>query len=876
MPKASPLQSNFTGGEFSALTSARVDAERYRNGLETCKNYIPLIQGPVSRRPGTYFVGETKGSAKARLVPFEFSTTQAYMLEFSDLAIRFYKDRAQILESAQNISSITQATPGVFTVTGHGYSTGDYVYLTGISGMTVLNGRVYVVFKVTNDTFRLTDSLISNSFIDTSALSAASGGTVARLYTLTTTYAEADLFQLEFTQSTDTVYITHPNYAPRKLTRTGHTSWTLSTIDFLDGPYITPVTSGTTLTTSGGTGIGASVTVTASNITNINGGTGFQTTDVGRLIRLQNSATSIQWVKITAYTSTTVVTAVVKGTSVLPSDPKAYTTWALGLWSDTTGYPACSTFHEDRLCFFGSKAAPQRVDCSRSGDYENFALTDPDGTVPDDAALAFTMNSSSVNAGNWLISGEKGLFAGTRSSEWIVRPSVQGEALTPGNIKADEISGYGSKQVTPVKIGNRIFFVQRTGKIIRELGYEYESEGAKAPNRTIVAPHITKSGIVQMAHQKEPQSIVWCVRTDGVLAAMTYEREEDSLTVGWHRHVLGGVDANGNPAIVESVAIIPSPDGDNYDVWFSVKRYVDNEYRRYVEYLTRIFDSEEGTDQQEAICVDSALTYDNPVDIEEIDVTVNPPVVSSTAHGLSDGDRIRIDDLYEYGGALSRLSGKDFIVANKTTDEFELANVPGASIDLNFTDEAPISPPGFTFGEGSVFRKYVTEIGGLYHLAGQTVSICADGAPQNDQEVERGASTPGYIGTDQGTITLDQPAVRVHVGLAYQSDLKMLRLEAGAADGTARGKLQRTHKLGIMFKDMGAFSYGTDFDDMYTEDFRTPEDSMSEATPLFSGIWAQEFESDYSTENQLCIRQDTPVPGTILAIGPQLHTEDAA
>jgi len=99
VPKVSPIKNNFTAGEVSPLLGARIDFVKYKNALEICENAIPLKEGPVVNRPGTHYVatGKAAGITAWRLVPFEFSITQAYILEFGDVYIRFYRNNGQIL-----------------------------------------------------------------------------------------------------------------------------------------------------------------------------------------------------------------------------------------------------------------------------------------------------------------------------------------------------------------------------------------------------------------------------------------------------------------------------------------------------------------------------------------------------------------------------------------------------------------------------------------------------------------------------------------------------------------------------------------------------------------------------------------------------------
>jgi hypothetical protein len=836
MPKVSALQSSFSGGEFSPLLYGRVDSDRYKTALKTCLNYYPTVQGGLTRRPGTKFVSELKDSSKkARLQSFEFSTTQAYMLEFGNLYIRFYKDNAPITFAAKTITGATAANPVVITSNAHGFSNGDKIRIDSVVGMTQLNNREFTVANVAANTFEL-------SGINGTAFTAyASGGTASQIVEVTSTYTEAEVFDLKFTQSADVLYIAHPSHAPRKLSRTSHTAWSLADIGFLDGPYFSTNATATTLTPSATTGLG--VTITASAITGINSGTGFQTTDVGRFIRIKHGAVW-GWAIIVTRVSTTVVTADIQSAFGATT---GVTSWRLGLWSATTGYPSAVVFHEDRLFFSGASGSPQRFDGSKSGDYENFAPTDTAGTVAADNAVGFSLNANDVNAMQWMASDEKGLLSGTNGGEWVIRASSQNEALSPTNISAKRATSYGSEDVQPVQVGKSAIFVQRSGRIIRELTYFYDVDGFRATDLTQLSEHVTQSGIVQLAYQKTPQSFVWCVRQDGVLATMTYDRDVDSLKVGWHRHIIGGQsDAAGSDAIVESVATIPSADGSRQEAWIIVKRYINGSVKRYVEYITKIF--EDVDEQRDAYFVDGGLTYDNPKTITGI-TKANPCVVTSAAHGFSNGDKVLITDVL----GMSDVNSNTYLIANVAANTFQLHDLE---------DNAINSTAFNTYVSGGEVRKLVSTVSGLNHLEGETVSILGDGAAQPEATVTK------------GVVTLSDRAATVHIGYRYNSDGEMLRLEAGAADGTALGKTRRTHRVGMLLHRTLGMAIGPDFDHLDTITFRRTSDPLTRAVGLFSGIISETVDFDYDMENHVCWRQSQPLPSTVLAIMPQMVTQD--
>lgn len=609
MGRESYLQDSFNAGELSPLLLGRTTIQKRGNGLYSCLNWLPLVQGGLTRRPGTSMLKEVKFSDKAtRIFAFQYSVTQTYQLEFGAGYIRFFAVHGILTQAGQTISAITKASPAVLTYAGGDtYANDDRVYVTDVGGMTQVNNREFIVKNVNagTNTFELyerfggADVAVDSTNYDTFT----SGGTVAEVFEVTTAFTEADLANIRVVQSADVLYILHPDHPPQQLVRVSALSWTLSDVLLTDGPYDTQNTTTTTMTPSAATGSG--VTLTASSTTGINGGLGFQSTDVGRLIRLQEGSVW-GYVEITGWTSTTVVTVTVHSTL---TNVNAKTVWRMGIWSDTTGYPTCGVFHEDRLWLGGAAAYPQRVDGSRTGLYGNFSPSATNGTVADDNAVAFTMNSNDVNNLRWLASTDKGLAAGTERGEWLLRPSSLGEAITPTNIAGKPTTTHGSDDVEPVKSGKAILFVQRAGRKLRELVYVFEVDGFKAPDMTVLAEHITAPSISRLAYLEQPQALVFAPRADGVLLGFTYERDQD--VVGWHRHELGGQsDAAGTLIpVVEDLASTPDPDGTADELYMIVKRYVNGAVRRYVELLTPLWAF--GDAQEDAVHLDCSWTTVN-------------------------------------------------------------------------------------------------------------------------------------------------------------------------------------------------------------------------------------------------------------------------
>ena len=667
MPRTTLALTSFVSGELGAKLDGRTDFNKYNTGAKTLENFLIHPQGAATRRVGTQFIAEVKDSSKkTRIIPFEFSTVQTYVLEFGNTYMRVYKDKGQVL----------------------------------------------------------------------------SGGSA---FEISTPYLEAELFEIKFAQSADILYITHPNHAVRKLSRTGHTSWTLTECSFTDGPYLSENTTSTTLTPSGTSG---SVNITASASL-------FAATDVGRLVSFSNGRA-----KITGFTSATVVAATTQDDF---DNTNAVTAWKLGAFSGTTGHPSCVSFFEQRLVFAGTNSEPQTLYFSKSGDYENMTT----GTNADDA-MVYTIASNQVNRIRYLKS-QRTLIVGTTGGEFTVSADGTDAAITPTNIVIKKQSSYGTANVDAIPAGNSVLFLQKAKRKIRELSYNFDTDGYVAPDLTILNDIVTKSGITEMAYQQEPDSILWCVRDDGILAGLTYQRSEN--VIAWHRHKLGGTFGAGASAtgfgVVESVASISGQLTED-EFYVIVKRTINGATKRYVEVFAP-FDFDE-TDATDFRFVDSHLTYS--------------------------------------GSATTTLSG-------------------------------------------------------LAHLEGQTVSVLADGATHADKVVS------------SGQISLDRSTTKAVVGLAYDSVLQTMRIEGGAAEGTSQGKTKRISKVVLrLFETVGA-KVGPTLNQLETIPFRTASSLMSNPVDtLLAGDKEIEFRDDYNTDGFIFVKQDQPLPLSILAIYPTVVTSD--
>lgn len=509
MPRVVPVQTNFTAGELSPRLLGREDISRYAAGCALLENFLVMPHGGATRRTGSVYTAEVKDSSKrVRLIDFQHSIEQAYVIELGDLYARFYRNNGQI-----------ESSPGV-------------------------------------------------------------------PYEIVTEFPEANLFELQYAQTADVMYITSANHWPRKLTRTGHTAWAISEVVFTDGPWLPDNTTAITMQPSATSG---AITITASSAY-FDANMAPVGTEPGALIGITHGATR-GVARITGFTSSTLVNATVL---IAFGATTAQTTWREGAWSTYRGFPRAVSFFEQRLYFGGSSYQPQTLWGSAVGAYEDMT---PGSN--DDDAVTYTIASHTMNAIQWLRAKDV-LFIGTAGGEFIAGdPSAP---LTPTNVRITPQTEFGSAYVMPVVASNVVLFLSRARRKVRELSFEFADDAYRAPDVSLLAEHITASGITQFAYAKEPDSVVWAVRSDGVLLGFTYDREQE--IIAWSRHTLSGV--------VESVACIPvdtAAGTEGYDqTWVVVNRTIDGATKRYVEYLSTPFEFVE--DIADAFFVDSGLTYD--------------------------------------------------------------------------------------------------------------------------------------------------------------------------------------------------------------------------------------------------------------------------
>lgn len=872
------VQTNWTSGAVSPRFKGRPDVGKFQNAALIIENALVFPLGGIANRSGTRFVIEAKNQASATtLFPFEFSDIQAYVIEAGVNYFRFYRNQGQIV--APNVTaSITNGTfdadisgwtnrsagsGAIAFDTDHmnlvGAGTGNEaraeqnISITETSTVHVLrfevdgtlgkfvnvrigstSGAVNILaeaaFGIGHHCVEFTPGA-SNAFLqfrnDESASTTLQIDDVSLVdnaaVEIGSPFAAADLPDFNISQSADTAYLAHSTYAPYKLTRSGHSSWSLTKVNFGTNPFTT-----------------------------------------------------------------------------------------------STTYPAAVGFFEERLVFGGTTDNPNKLWFSKAGDFENM---DPASGDPADAIIV-TIADGEVNIIRWFETNGGIMVIGTLGAEYLVSRQDRTEALNPDNIKIEPQTNYGVRQAHAARVNNTVIFVQRLGHKIREFVFDFESDAYVAPDLLLLAEHFGKGATLEdLEYSQDPTSVLWCRRSDGILLGATLERRQE--VIAWHNHKIAGTDGARSYGYIESITKIPGATHD--ELWLCVRRTINGGTKRYIEFFEEEFSTivnslgdNDPADLEDAFFIDSGVTIDNPVTISGL-TAADPPVVTATGHGFTDGDKVRINDVVgmtEVNGnsyfvarkttntfqavlttggktisaatranpcvvtatahgfsnadvigifnvlGMTELNGLTYKVKNKTTNTFEITNLSDANINsTGFTAytsagkayNAENSSAFTAYSSDGVVRKFFTAISGLDHLEGEALAVLVDGAVHPALTVSSGA------------VTLATAGVKVQLGLGYTTDIESLPIDVQSRSVNSDGQLQSISNVIFRLHNTIGFSYGQDRADLTQQEFRKTNDPMSSSVPLFSGDKDVGFPPGWKRDLTIIIQQTQPLPLTLLS-----------
>lgn len=712
MPTIRPIQPSFSGGEYSPAIYARVDINKYHTGLKKLRNFIIHPTGGASNRPGTRYVATAKSANTACIVQeFIFSQTQKYILEIGDEYIRFYTSGAQI-----NVTSTDYASWS----SGTAYEVGDYVTYNGSTVYYAIQAgtnqqpdtqtdywtaqTIYEIpapyastdlsdlrFETSGDTIFITHPDYQTRLLqrygntdwrlslyepdDGPFMPENTDESISLNVSAVTGSVSLSAASAYFDTLHVGAYFKLKHYVDSQKAEYGFTSVIASSSIscFRTWRFVTHGTWTGDIAVEKSTDGGTTWTTLRSykgfNDVNVddNGTEDVEGNPYPFLVRMKmtgyNSGTCNAIIttdgffqdgviKITDYHSTTSCTATVIQDVGATTNT---TSWNEGSWSDYRGWPAHARFYQDRLVFAATYDEPMTLWMTQTANYFSFFRYSP---LLDTDGITTRLPSRQLNVINGLVAFKR-LVALTSASIWSIGP-VSGSTMTPTSFTTEVEEYTGSSGINPVVIGNEAFYMQEHGHVVRNISFDFSSDGFVGADVNILSEHLfDRWTITDMVFQRDPNRIVWMLRSDGKLVGLTYLKDQEVIGFHWHDT---GVDYGDT---FESIAVIPS---DGFDeLWVVASR--ENGY--FIERMTLRMESVDCSGEQQytaqnQIFLDSAVSYDNPIDISSITVNQSSGEVTITlasGHGLSVGDTVFIDCVK----GMTELNGKRYTLTCSPT-----------------------------------------------------------------------------------------------------------------------------------------------------------------------------------------------------------------
>ncbi len=409
---------------------------------------------------------------------------------------------------------------------------------------------------------------------------------------LDTPYSAEDIHQIKYIQSADVLYLVHPGIQPHILSRTTST-WQLNIIKFTSN--ITPPTINTN-NSSSSSKEQYKITALSNN--------GFYESLPSEVIH-QSLNQKIEWASV----ENADLYAVYKNKNGIfgfigyTTDEKNLSFIDDGIMPDTThappqlrnpfennNNPSTITFHEQRLIFASSTTSPQTVWMSRSGSYHNMNVSMPS---QDDDSITFTIASRQVNAIEHLVS-LKDLIILTSAGIWKTTSTDYGP-ITPTSLRIQQYKyGHGAANIPPIIIGNSVIYICNGGSRIYELSHSEQGDNYIIIDLTLLSTHLFEGyKIVDWTYARDPHSIIWCVRDDGILLGLTYLQEHK--VYAWHQHSTEG----------KFLAVTSIKEGQEDAVYFVVERQIDSQPKYFIEK----FESRSFQKKSDGVFLDCHMKY---------------------------------------------------------------------------------------------------------------------------------------------------------------------------------------------------------------------------------------------------------------------------
>lgn len=898
----SSIQRSFAGGIIGPELAGRAEQTKYQTGLKDALNVIIQRYGSVTNRPGTTFIAEARygDTYPVRLIKFVYSNEQTYILEFGHLYMRVYRDGGAVVPSATAWSSGTTYLAGdmaslsgttYYCILGHlnqsppnatywapmtagfyeiptPYDSADVRALQYVQSADVVT-LVHPDYapRELRRTGHTAWTMQSKGFAPTverpTTCTGTAGGAGTGTYRYRVTSYDPTTQEESYTGRQAAKTITAATNAnPCVITSTSHGYSTGDEV-YIDGIVgMTELNGRNFVITKVGTNSYSLNSEDATGYTAYtSGGSGYRT-----LIRINLAAAPTSgaphvltwdhmddgynyWVyKYDNGTYEFIGEAPgVDGASTITfndtnigGDASLTPPGEFDGFAQAGDYPSACSYVQQRLALANTTDRPERVWMSQIGNFSNFSRSTP---IQSDDAIEFQLAGRRVNAVRHLIEVGGKLIIMTDSSEWTVQGDSDG-VVRPASINPRQQGYDGASTVPPIVIGSTALYVQARGSLIRDLRYDYESDGYQGRDLTIFCPDLFDGfEIIAFDYQKTPHSVAWVVRDDGAMLGLTYVRDHDVW--GWHRHLTSDGDDT-----FEDVCTVP--EGNEDAVYVVVRRTIDGTATRYVER----FASRRFTDiAVDAYFVDSGLTYDGR----------NVGATTMTLTGGTAWDETEDLTCTASAATFAGSNVGDEVVfyvteADEDTGVEETARY--ACVITTYTSSTVVTvrpdralPVSIQAAATTDWALAVDTVTGLDHLEGRTVTALCDGSV-NPEAVVTG-----------GSITLSSPAVIAHVGLPYTSRMETLDAEDLQGE-TWSDKKRKIHAVGVRVKDTRGLWLGVDDGELVEHIDDSAEDFDDPILP-FTGLIEENVDTTWEKSGKIVIEQRDPLPMTVLAIIPK-------
>jgi len=905
----------FIAGELSESFLGRTDLTKYELGVKLARNFFVDYHGGLSTRAGTELCVPIEDDTYPTKM-FRFRATAGdYVLLFGHLYCRPIREGGYLLEAAKTITDITD---DVVTSAAHGYSSGDWVYISGVVGATEFNARYFEITVLDVNTFQLL--LPNGGTIDFSLYNLySSGGSVSRTVRITTPYLGTDLSDLSAEQKYDEVVLTSLDYARRKLTYASDTSWALALIT--SGSSVAAPT-GLTLTPSAAASAGVAFAVTAVVDGKETVASDYKTTELTVNYTATAGSLKVTWgavpgateyniyrslvlpigaditlaqelgylghsfgpqftdnnitpdftktpplyydpfadSTITAIEMTAIGSGYAKSGAVVVTDPNGtgfvgypvinaagnivsvvvvnggsgYTAPVVSFTGGGTLATATATVGEatgnnpriyrtfqQRGVYAGTNNLPMTIFASRPGETENM---DVSSVITAGDSYEFTLDAAEVKPIRHMLALRFGLLVFTENSISLLR-AEEGKAVSGINALAEPQAYKGTNGSPPVAIDLDVLFAQNQSSSLNAMMYTEYTNTFKIQDLSVLSNHLMGEGkeITRMEWVPEPHKLLYCLREDGALLTLTYEREQEVF--GWAQHWTRG--------LFKDCCAVNETAGDV--LYVTVKRKINGSWVQFVERIK----PRNQTITEDFWCVDCGLasTLLSPAaDLEASAHTGTGVTISASASVFSSGN---VGDIIYLGGGKAEVVGYtsgtviivDFL-RDITLLVPETTDVPQIVTSGNWEIATPIST-----------------VSGLWHLEGETVSVLSDGDAFLDQIVTN------------GSVTLDAPATKIKIGLPYKCQGQTLPIVL--RDIQSDGRRKNVLGLAVRLLDSRGLSFGSSFTDLTEMKDRSSED-WGEELALRTDSSYVVVNTAWTPEGEIFFEQKYPLPGTVL------------